>query len=160
MFNNYPTSPYANMYMTPQQQLNQLVAQHPEYFNQATQQALQNQQVPVQQTPSRYYVVPVANQEEANATSVDLTGTPMFFYNKAKGEIYVKTFDVQTATATMEQFNKITPEESMNTENNLSQTLEHIKEQLNELYILKDKIDLVVDSLTTPEDKKVGKNAK
>ena len=36
-----------------------------------------------------FKTLPVTNREEANATQVDINGTPTFFYNQAKNEIYI-----------------------------------------------------------------------
>lgn len=40
-----------------------------------------------------YRMIPVTNEQEANATQVDLSGNPIFFYNKGMNEIYIKQFN-------------------------------------------------------------------
>lgn len=51
------------------------------------------QQQPIQQpqqTNQGFSMIPVSNVEEANAYRVDMFGTPTFFYNASKGEVYLK----------------------------------------------------------------------
>lgn len=87
MFNSpiYPNM-YPNNYLTsPQQRIEQLVNQHPQYFNQNTQQAFNAQ--------TGWKIIPVSNIDEANATSADLQGNPTFFFNRATKEIYMKQLD-------------------------------------------------------------------
>lgn len=81
---NYPYNLYQNM--------------QPSYYSNA----LQHQQTAAQNINT---VIPVSNKEEAVATPVDLVnGTPTFFYNKGKNEIYIKQFDVQSGSATIKTF--------------------------------------------------------
>ena len=61
------------------------------------------QQVPVQNN-TNMIAIPVSNQEEANAFRVDLNGTPTFFYNAGKNEIYLKRTNTQTGAADFKTF--------------------------------------------------------
>ena len=45
------------------------------------------------QTQSQPSIVFVSNIAEANATKPDVTGKPLFFYNKADEEFYIKQYD-------------------------------------------------------------------
>lgn len=88
--------------MNPQQRIEQLVTQHPQYFNQNVQQAVGSQ--------SGWRILPVSNIDEANATPVDLSGNPLFFFNRATKEIYMKQLD-QTGAAPLISF-VLKPQES------------------------------------------------
>ena len=84
MYNN-PIYPNNSLVMNPQQRMEQLVSQYPQYFNQNVQQAIGTQ--------TGWRILQVSNIEEANATPADLTGSPLFFFNKATKEIYMKQLD-------------------------------------------------------------------
>lgn len=101
MFNT-PIYPNTNLMMNPQQRIEQLVSQHPQYFNQNVQQAVGSQ--------NGWRILPVSNIEEANATPVDLSGNPLFFFNRATKEIYMKQLD-QTGAAPLISF-ALKPQES------------------------------------------------
>lgn len=101
MFNN-PIYPNTSLMMNPQQRIEQLVNQHPQYFNQNVQQAVGSQ--------NGWRILPVSNIEEANATPVDLSGNPLFFFNRATKEIYMKQLD-QTGAAPLISF-ALKPQES------------------------------------------------
>lgn len=77
----------------PQQRLNQLEQQYPQYAQQMPQ---------VQQQGFRTMLV--SNIEEANASQVTTDGQPAFYYNKGKGEIYLKQFDIATGGAIFQKF--------------------------------------------------------
>lgn len=94
MFNT-PIYPTNNPIMNPQQRIEQLVNQHPQYFNQNLQQAVGSQ--------NGWRIIAVSNIEEANATPVDLYGNPLFFFNRATKEIYMKQTD-QTGAAPLITF--------------------------------------------------------
>lgn len=51
-----------------------------------------------------FRVLPVAREEEALATLPDYQGTPLFFYNKSKNEVYIKKFDEMTADVSFQKF--------------------------------------------------------
>lgn len=57
-----------------------------------------------QPTQVGFRVFPVANIEEANACQVDYQGNPLFFYNKAKQEIYLKKFDPESGLVEFRKF--------------------------------------------------------
>lgn len=99
---NTPIYPNNNLLMNPQQRIEQLVTQHPQYFNQNMQQAVGVQ--------NGWRVILVSNIEEANATPVDLSGNPLFFFNRATNEIYMKQLD-QTGAAPLISF-VLKPQES------------------------------------------------
>ena len=94
MFNT-PIYPNSNLMMNPQQRIEQLVNQHPQYFNSNVQQAIGSS--------NGWRIIPVSNIEEANATPVDLSGNPLFFFNRATKEIYMKQLD-QTGAAPLISF--------------------------------------------------------
>ena len=89
MFNN----PYANPYLMQQQRLQQYEQQYPQYA----------QQMP-QVQPQGYRTMLVSNIDEANASQVTTDGQPAFYYNKGKGEIYLKQFDINTGGAIFQKF--------------------------------------------------------
>ena len=64
--------------MNAQQRVQQYEQQYPQYVQQNTQQS------------QSFSTIPVSNVEEANAYRVDVFGTPTFFYNAGKQEIYLK----------------------------------------------------------------------
>lgn len=74
--------------------------QRMQQYEQMMPQVQQSQmQQPVQPQTVNYVAIPVANIEEANAYRVDLNGTPTFFYNAGKNEIYLKRTNTQTGAA-------------------------------------------------------------
>lgn len=81
--------PYASY----QQRLNQLENQYPQYM----------QNIPSIQQQG-YRTMLVSNVDEANASQISTDGQPTFFYNKGKGEIYLKQFDVATGGAIFQKF--------------------------------------------------------
>lgn len=139
-----------NPYMNPQQQVSNLVNQYPQYFNPALQQAVatpqpqtQQQQIttqpPIMQPQNNgSRILQVSNREEATATPVDLiNGTPTFFYNKGKNEVYLKQFDVPTGTATLKTFIEVVSEPETNNEqvhNVYEEELKTIREGVERLY--------------------------
>lgn len=94
MFNT-PIYPNNNLMMNPQQRVEQLVSQYPQYFNQNVQQAVNSQ--------NGWRILPVSNLDEANATPADLSGNPVFFFNRASREVYMKQLD-QTGAAPLITF--------------------------------------------------------
>lgn len=91
------TMNYTNPYINPQARMEQLVSQYPQFFNQQTQQAMQIQS-------NGYKVFPVTNRAEANSTPADMSGAPIFFYNKAENEVLMKQFDTATGMASLKVF--------------------------------------------------------
>ena len=104
-------------YFSPQQQMSNLINQHPQYFNQAMQQAVQPQQfqqIPQQQnittqppimqptndSRNNAKILYVGNREEAFVHPVDLVySTPTFFFNRGTNEVYMKQYDGTTGNA-------------------------------------------------------------
>ena len=115
---NYPYNLYQNM--------------QPSYYNALQQQHIQNGNM----------VIPVSNKEEATATPVDLVnGTPTFFYNKGKNEIYIKQFDVRSGAATvktyiqLERDNKPDNESKNNFDiNSLKKDMDYLKSGMDSLH--------------------------
>ena len=64
----------------------------PNYTNYQPYGMQQNQNLQQNQVPS-FSTIFVSNIAEAIATKPDVTGKPLFFYNKADEEIYVKQYD-------------------------------------------------------------------
>lgn len=52
-----------------------------------------------QQYTQNFVTIPVTNVDEANAFRVDLNGTPTFFYNAGKNEVYLKRTNTRTGFA-------------------------------------------------------------
>lgn len=86
---------YINPYMSAQQRLNFMEQQYPNLA-----------QPQMQQTPvnTNLVTIPVSNIDEANAFRVDLNGTPTFFYNAGKNEVYFKRTNTQTGAADFKTF--------------------------------------------------------
>lgn len=89
-----------NPYMTAQQRLYQMEQQYPQL---AQPQPVQ----PNSATVNNLVTIPVTNMEEANAFRVDLNGTPTFFYNAGKNEVYLKRTNTQTGLADFIVFGKV-----------------------------------------------------
>lgn len=155
-------------YMNPQQQVSNLVNQYPQYFNPALQQAVSSPQQAQQQITTQppimqpqnntSRILQVSNREEATATPVDLiNGTPTFFYNKGKNEVYLKQFDVPTGTATLRTFIEVENETENNTEkshNIYEEELKTIREGVERLYGM----ILPLTKENRPQQKKENKN--
>lgn len=54
-----------------------------------------------------FRMIPVTNIEEANATQVDIQGTPTFFYNQSANEVYLKKLNINTGKADFVKFAKV-----------------------------------------------------
>lgn len=87
-----PYMPLYNPNLTPQQRLAQMEQQYPQFTPQ------------VQNTNNGINVMPVSSVDEARAFIVDIQGTPTFFYNSAKGEVYLKQTNKQTGSADFKIF--------------------------------------------------------
>ena len=152
-----------NPYMTAQQRLYQMEQQYPQLA----------QPQPVQPAPApvnNLITIPVTNIEEANAFRVDLNGTPTFFYNAGKGEVYLKRTNTQTGLADFIIFGKVEqvkeePKPSVVT-NNYEKELKEINSKIDGLYSLFSTVSLKSDKEEEKSDKaseqvsKGGKNVK
>lgn len=135
--NNIPMQQYPNHFVNAMQQ---------NYAQQQSQQAQpQNQQTITTQPPIMQpqanigKIIPVSNREEATASPVDLiNGTPSFFYNKEKNEVYIKQFDVPTGKGVFKTFIEIQPIEEPRTEVTEQEKINPYKEDFR---YLKDGID-------------------
>lgn len=143
MFNT-PIYPNNNLMMNPQQRVEQLVNQYPQYFNQNVQQAVNTQ--------TGWRILQVSNIDEANATPADLLGNPLFFFNKATKEIYMKQLD-QTGAAPLLTF-ILKPQQTKLSEEQLKPAVDF----QNDLKRLTSKIDKMYDVLV-PNNNKVKKEA-
>lgn len=146
---NYPGYNYGqfNPMLTAQQRLAQMEAQYPQF----TQPAQGNQ-------PIGFKTIQVSNINEANATPVDMTGNPLFFYNKGKGEIYLKQFNLQDDSAIFQTYRLTqnpTGNESISTGVNMSE---------KQYMVLNDKLDALYSMLANKTEeqpkKEVRNNAK
>lgn len=94
---------------------------------------------------SGFRVYPVANIEEANACQVDTSGSPLYFHNKSRNEIYYKRFDINTGLVEFVKFVRsdepLTAAKSNLDMNTYKNDLTIIKKQINELFeiVKKDK---------------------
>lgn len=148
-----------NPYMTAQQRLYQMEQQYPQLA----------QPQPVQPAPApvnNLMTIPVTNIEEANAFRVDLNGTPTFFYNAGKGEVYLKRTNTQTGLADFIVFGKVEqvkeePKPSVVT-NNYEKELKEINSKIDGLYSLFSTVSLKSDKEEEKSEQvsKGGKNVK
>lgn len=119
---------YPNPYL---QRLNQLEQQYPQF-------APQPQQVQMQQPHFR--VLPVTNMDEANATQVAIDGTPTFFYNASKNEIYLKRISMNSGLAEFQKFvltqSPTSNEKQCKCTNASEQQFKAINDKLDGLYLL------------------------
>lgn len=129
-----------NPYMTPQQRLLQMEQQYPQLA----------QPQPMQVNPttnSGLSTIPVSNMEEANAFRVDLNGSPTFFYNAGKNEVYMKRTNTQTGLADFAIFSKVEQvikdsKQSVDVSNYeknfkvLNDKIDSFTTKLNDLYVL------------------------
>ena len=132
MHQNYGQSPQVQQQSQPQQQ-----------------QTITTQPPILQPQTSASKITPVSNREEATASPVDLVnGTPSFFFNKEKNEVYYKQFDVLTGKGIFKTYVETQiPEEpttSQQTIKNYEPDFEYIKEGIAGLYRKLDKIQSVV----------------
>ena len=152
-----------NPYMTAQQRLYQMEQQYPQLA----------QPQPVQPAPApvnNLITIPVTNIEEANAFRVDLNGTPTFFYNAGKCEVYLKRTNTQTGLADFIVFGKIEqPKEETKPSivtNNYEKELKEINSKIDGLYSLFSTVSLKSDKEEEKSDRaneqvsKGGKNVK
>lgn len=104
-----------------------------------------------------FKTLPVTNKEEANATQVDINGTPTFFYNQAKNEIYIKRVNLNTGLAEFLIFRRL--EEPLSEVNVSSNTFSYEKDfqALNEKL---DALHSILTQNTKKETKAEVKNAK
>lgn len=139
-YNGYQYNPY----MTAQQRLYQMEQQYPQ---------LAQQTAPLPAQPAQTLnTIPVTNIDEANAFRVDLNGTPTFFYNAGKNEIYMKRTNTQTGLADFQIFGRVEQPKSEVKENLGANTYAKDFKALN------DKIDGLYSLLSanqTPQSKEV-----
>lgn len=131
MMNQYP-SHFVNAmqqnYGLPQQS-------HP----QQQQQTITTQPPIMQPSNSGSKIIPVSNKEEATASPVDLVnGTPSFFFNREKNEVYYKQFDVPTGKGIFKTYVEVpmqeeTPISEGNT-HTYEREFEYLKEGIDGLY--------------------------
>ena len=102
----------------------------------------------VMQYEQGFRVLPVTNKEEANATQVDIQGTPTFFFNSAKNEIYMKRVNLQTGMADFFIFQRL---ESPTNEVNVSDSINYQKETFEAIM---DKLDSLQEMLREKKNAK------
>lgn len=138
--------PQFNPYMSAQQRLYQMEQQYPQLSQ-----------------PQSLTILPVTNIDEANAYRVDLNGTPTFFFNAGKNEIYLKRTNTQTGLADFQIFGRIEQPQS-EVKENLG-----VNAYAKDFKALNDKIDGLYSLLSasqTPQQKetdfqpKGGRNVK
>lgn len=131
-----PFSPYS----TPQQRLYQMEQQYPQLAQSNS------------ATVNNMVTIPVTNMEEANAFRVDLNGTPTFFYNAGKNEVYLKRTNTQTGLADFIIFAK-TEQPKTDLKQNLG-----INTYEKNFKALNDKIDGLYSLLATENKTTVAEN--
>lgn len=141
-------------YYQPMLNAQQRIQQYDQMMPQVQQPQVQQ---PVQPQTVNYVAIPVANIEEANAYRVDLNGTPTFFYNAGKNEIYLKRTNTQTGAADFFTFAKqeqalseVKKEKSVNT---YEKDFKALNDKIDGLYSLLQEKPQEVET-------KGGKNAK
>lgn len=126
------------------------------------QQYLQSQ-IPMQQ--AAFKMIPVTNEQEANATPVDImNGTPTFFYNQGTNEIYMKK-SLPNGTASFIKFAKrddVIPNGNPTDNKNIyEQNFKSLNDKIDGLYSLlatvQEKSDQVSDQVINSRG---GKNVK
>lgn len=96
------------------------------YYNNGTQ--FNNLQLQSQTQPS---VIFVSNVAEVNATKPDITGKPLFFYNKAEEEIYIKQYD-NMGLAPLKTY-KLVIGESVSTSNPIIDSIKGLNDKLDDI---------------------------
>ena len=101
-------------------------------------QQTQNQSLQQNQVPS-FSTIFVSNIAEAIATKPDVTGKPLFFYNKADEEIYIKQYD-NTGAAPVKTYKLIINEKNGENKEQANSTIivDSIKELDNKLNEIKN----------------------
>lgn len=151
-----------NPYMSPQQRLNYMEQQFPQL-------AQQNPFVQTQQNTQNLVTIPVTSIEEAKAFRVDLSGTPTFFYNTGKNEIYIKRTNTQTGEADFRIFQPVVESLLLSEKNNVNlyeKDFKTLNEKIDGLYSLftnsaqvSNETEQVSDQVSE-QVKKGGKNVK
>lgn len=130
------------------------------------QQYLQPQMQPQMQMQQPYFkMIAVTNEQEANATPVDImNGTPTFFYNKSSNEIYMKQ-SLPNGTANFVKFGLLRQADlKENTSNNINlydDKLNVINDKLDTLLAtVPQKTDQVSNQVSEQVNSRGNKNAK
>lgn len=123
-----------NPYMTAQQRLAQMEAQYPQFA-----------QAPALPQPAGFKTIPVANIDEANATQADMSGNPMFFYNKGQNEIYVKQLNLQSGLANFQTY-KLAQAPSANENTSIGVNISE-----KQYKVLTDKLDALYSMLANKD---------
>lgn len=145
MFNNpydpylFPNNSIYNPNLSAMQRMQQLERQY-----QMPQQSQQQRQGAI--------IMPVSNQEEANAYIVSPEGTPTFFYNAGKKEIYLKQTNKDTGSADFFVFKAVkAPTKEEKEEKQEKEEKEKPVTYEKDFKALNDKIDGLYSILSKPE---------
>ena len=95
-----------------------------------------------------YKTMPVSSIDEVKSTPADFSGNPIFFFNKARAEVYMKQYD-NTGNAPITTFKLVIPE-----------VVEPENPYSKDFKALNDKIDSIKKLLTPEIIEKAEKNAK
>ncbi len=137
-----PYSPYSS----PQQRLFQMEQQYPQFA-----------QPPV----NNLVTIPVTNIEEANAFRVDINGTPTFFYNAGKNEIYMKRTNTKTGLADFVVFGRAEQPKVETKQSTYEQDIKMLNDKIDGLYSLFTTVSLKSDKDEEESDKvRNSKNVK
>lgn len=113
-------------YMTPQQRIANYEQQ---YASQQPMSFAQPQQI-------GFKMMPVTNEQEANATPIDIVnGTPSFFFNQSANEIYMKQ-SLPNGAASFVKFGKITTNNVNPVEKSYKNDFEALNKKIDGLYSL------------------------
>lgn len=116
------------------------------YNNQYMQQYQPPQPVHTPQVQQSFKIIPISNKNETNAIIADLNGTPLYFHNLSNNEIYIKQFDIKTGLTSLQEFQKIHPE-NVDSKENEKVTFETSFNAINErLDGFNNKLDKLLNS--------------
>ena len=143
-------------YMTPQQRLNYMEQQYPQFA----------QQPMPQQSNQELITIPVTNVDEANAFRVNPNGTPTLFYNAGDNEIYLKKTNRETGKADFQVFKiieqPIIQQKQAIETSNFEKELKTLNEKMDGLYSLFATVHQVVgpEEIKEPEEQQKIVNTK
>ena len=115
------------------------------------------QRVNFMEQPQGLVTLPVTSIDEANAYRVDINGTPTFFYNQGKGEVYLKRTNTQTGLADFIVFAKVdkptVEEKQVLSINTYEKDFKALNEKIDGLYSLFATVSQKSDKAEAESDK-------
>ena len=138
---------------------------HPNTFANAVQQPYtpqpqqaQSPQINTQVLQPATKIIQVSSKEEATGTPVDLiNGTPTFFYNKGKNEIYLKQCDISSGTPIFKTYAEVQTEvKEIKLATNYEKELQHISEGVDSLHRILSQMQNSSEETEEKKNKKRG----